>query len=1207
MIIYFADRHLNILGQASTHLPKGVRITDDLKTDDVDTGVSIFECDIHFDRKTRAKVEEWAEVGNYILRSADDEAEFYNIIDAKIDTKKQTAYIYAEDDGLDLLNDVAEAYTADQYYPISTYVERFAAGAGFEIGINEVEGLTRKLSWDSEQTASARLLSIAEAFNNCEISFSFEINGLKISKKYINIYEKRGKDTGIQLRLNKEIDSIVTTKTIAKLATALKAKGGTADGTEEPITLLNYEYDDGDFYVDGAVLKSRKALEKWSRFLWKGDDTQQLGGHIVKSFSYNTTSRAVLCEKTVEELKKVCDMEINYETDITKFPENVKVGDRVNIIDDDGNLYLSSRVLILETSETEGTRRAVLGEHLIRKSGISQKVQELAEQFAKSTVSVQRAVAIAETAKTAATEAKSQVDEAIKSVEEAQKAVEEVADVVETAKQSAAAAQEAANAAQTVVDNVETRLESLEGSLSNAQQAAANAQQAAVTATQKAAEAETAAQNAATNASEAEVAAENAQNAADSANSNANAAVIAAGVAKSEAEEAQEIAIAAKIDAEQAEKEVSELADKLGTLSHTMKTEYARKTDLTETTADLQTQISQNAAEIESSAYKLMVVDETANNAVSKLEAAQNAAALAQQQADEATAEATAAQQAADSALAAANNAQAEADSAQAAYETARSVADEAEAALLAARKDLETISSRADATEEEITAAQAAVTAAQATADTAKAEADEAAEAAEAALNVAIEAVANADKAQAAANDAVNKAALAQAVAAEAKGNADEAQAIADEAAAIAAEAQETADTAKIAADEAQATATAAYSTATEAQETASAAQQALLQASTDLETAEMRLAEVLADVDATVEEVEAARANVTAAQNAVNEAKTSAETAQSRANAAKADADNAQAAADVAREAAENAQTAANEAQRAADIAKGYVYALEKRTIEAETNIKQNSEGIELRASKEEVAEMIGDVSKRVTASESLIKQLSDSISMLVSDQKQYFKVIYNLETGEYTATSEMITEAVNEVETEAVTTTGKKVFSYTAEDGTSGYCIIVCKSSLMTQTSSGWTFSTSAIESAIKGVSDGLEKAVKELGETEAVVSILNESLGGLTDYINLGSYVYKNEQGNDVSEPSIELGQQAAEDDTESEVHKLIITNKRILFKVGAKEPTEIVSDGINTENITIKEELRQTHPDVVGAFVWSMRANGNYGLSWKGEI
>lgn len=382
MILYFADRQLNILGQANTHLPGGVKFASDMKTEDIETGVAIFECDVLFDSKTRANVEAWTEVGNYIFRNVEGENELYNIIDAEIDTKKSRVYIYAEDDGLDLLNEVVEAYTADRSYPISHYVEMYAANSGWEIGINEVEGLSRQLSFDSEQTASARLLKIAEAFDNCELSFSFDIKGLRVAKRYINIYAERGNDTGIQLRLNKEISSIITTKSIANLATALKCTGGTPDNAETPITLKDYSYDDGDFYVEGGVLKSRKALEKWKRYLWR-DDTEQLGGHIVKQYSFDTTSQAALCENAIAELKKICDMEVNYEVDITKFPEKVRVGDRVNIVDDKGNLYLSSRVLTLETSESDDSKYAILGEHLIKKSGISEKVEELAKQFSE--------------------------------------------------------------------------------------------------------------------------------------------------------------------------------------------------------------------------------------------------------------------------------------------------------------------------------------------------------------------------------------------------------------------------------------------------------------------------------------------------------------------------------------------------------------------------------------------------------------------------------------------------------------------------------------------------------------------------------------------------------------------------------------------------------------------------------------------------------
>ena len=43
MILYFADRKMNILGQASTSLPEGVIISNDRKTEEVDEGGAILE------------------------------------------------------------------------------------------------------------------------------------------------------------------------------------------------------------------------------------------------------------------------------------------------------------------------------------------------------------------------------------------------------------------------------------------------------------------------------------------------------------------------------------------------------------------------------------------------------------------------------------------------------------------------------------------------------------------------------------------------------------------------------------------------------------------------------------------------------------------------------------------------------------------------------------------------------------------------------------------------------------------------------------------------------------------------------------------------------------------------------------------------------------------------------------------------------------
>lgn len=378
MIIYFADRKMNIIDSASTSLPGGLYIKDDKKVDEVEAGVATFEFYLPFTGEDRARAEQMTTPGNYILRHYGDDTDYYTIIDSECNTETGEIYVYAEDAGLDLLNEVVGKFEADQAYPISYYVEKFAYDSGFEIGLNEISNLTRKLSWDGEQTVTERLLSVATQFDNAELSFSFETRGLAVTHKYINIHKRRGKDIGVELRMNRDINSIITKKSVANLATALEVTGGTPENAEEPITLNGYSYDDGDFYIKGTRLYSRKAVQKWSRYLSESGDGD---GHIVQTYSYDTTSQSELCNRAISRLKSICDIQVNYEVDLAILPENAKIGDTVNIVDAAGNLYLSARLLKLEISAANETQQATLGEYLIKESGIADELKELADQF----------------------------------------------------------------------------------------------------------------------------------------------------------------------------------------------------------------------------------------------------------------------------------------------------------------------------------------------------------------------------------------------------------------------------------------------------------------------------------------------------------------------------------------------------------------------------------------------------------------------------------------------------------------------------------------------------------------------------------------------------------------------------------------------------------------------------------------------------------
>lgn len=392
MIIYFADRAMNILGSASTGLPKGLMITNDKKTEEISEGVVIFECNLDYnfvnpdeDEEQEVDVKKLAAVGNFILKQGADssEVEVYMIIDSTIDPIQKDASIYAEDAGLDLLNEVVGKYAADKAYNIAYYINKFAYDSGFEIGINEVSNLTRKLSWDGEDTATKRLLSVATQFDNAEIGFGFKVENMAVTGKYINVYKKRGNDSGVTLTIGKEVSGFRIKSSIADLATAYRCTGGTPEGSENPITLNGYKYDDGDFYVEGAYVKSRKALEKWSRYQIKTEKNKNDVGHIVKSFTYDTTSKSELCNRAVSSLKKICDEAVTYEVELLYLPDGVKVGDTVSIVDDDDNIYLTARLLKLEMSESNDTKEAELGDYVRQGSGIDEKVIELAERFEK--------------------------------------------------------------------------------------------------------------------------------------------------------------------------------------------------------------------------------------------------------------------------------------------------------------------------------------------------------------------------------------------------------------------------------------------------------------------------------------------------------------------------------------------------------------------------------------------------------------------------------------------------------------------------------------------------------------------------------------------------------------------------------------------------------------------------------------------------------
>ena len=388
MILYFASRKMEILGLASTGLKSTNRIVSDSKNESVSTGVATLEADILFSPETRLALQDLTSPGNYVFRyeaSEHDEPsteiqktdDFYTITESKIDALNRTVNIYCEGGGIDLINDVSVSLTNTDMHDPAYYVTQAISGSGtagslFIIGRNDFEGDQKIISWSDEKTVLNRLQDIAGNWTDCEITYSFDISNMEITGRYIDICKKRGEVTDEVLYLNRNLNNLTLTRSIENMATAIYPTGS------DSLTLDGYvpTNPDPDILLDNGWLKYPGALNDWARF-----GVNSSLGHIYKEYSSSATDQESLYLDGVKELKRISTPELTYELDVVALPNGVGLGDTLNIVDDEGEIYASGRILELETSVTNQTVTATFGDYATKSSGISDKVTALAEKF----------------------------------------------------------------------------------------------------------------------------------------------------------------------------------------------------------------------------------------------------------------------------------------------------------------------------------------------------------------------------------------------------------------------------------------------------------------------------------------------------------------------------------------------------------------------------------------------------------------------------------------------------------------------------------------------------------------------------------------------------------------------------------------------------------------------------------------------------------
>lgn len=380
MNFYITDRKFNLIDIVSTDGNTDIVATVIKDTQSIEESARDFEATFYFKDDDFKLAKKLTSVGNFVLyKDREGQSVFITIESREINATDCLVQITGKDASIDLINEVVAPYTPDKSYSIAEYILRFTSDSGFEIGENAIPDKKLKLEeWTSEATALERILSVATRFD-VEISFSFEIDGLDVVKRYINIVEKRGKSENITLYANREIESITIKEDSYDLFTAIKPVGAVPEGKETPINLNNYKYTDPDgrYVLSGGILKDNKVVQEWSRLL-SNEVSSPTGAHITRYKEYDTDSQAKLFTMAMTDLKKYAQLNVNYEVVFYEFPTSVSIGDTINLVDEDKEIYLSARVLTLSYDYISDTAEAVVGDYLIKDSGISKDLENLA-------------------------------------------------------------------------------------------------------------------------------------------------------------------------------------------------------------------------------------------------------------------------------------------------------------------------------------------------------------------------------------------------------------------------------------------------------------------------------------------------------------------------------------------------------------------------------------------------------------------------------------------------------------------------------------------------------------------------------------------------------------------------------------------------------------------------------------------------------------
>ncbi|MFJ8457267.1 phage tail spike protein [Bacillus paramycoides] len=275
----------------------------------------------------------------------------YVITEVEKDTTGKTITVYASGEWTLMgADDFIKPQTFKELTP-EQYIDLATKNTDWERGIVEVAG--KRTMTAKEFVSPLGLISQLPGLfeKKGELRYRIELRGANTMKRKVDFIERRGRDTGKEITVGKDLSSIGRTENSEAIITALLpyVMGEDADGNEKIITIDTVN--NGVPYIVDA-----DAFQRWNRN----------GKHRFRFYTPETDNKdmtpARLLQLAKTELKKRVDTIVSYDVnayDISRIPgfehEAVNEGDTVFIKDPTLNppLYLEARVIAGDESHKD--------------------------------------------------------------------------------------------------------------------------------------------------------------------------------------------------------------------------------------------------------------------------------------------------------------------------------------------------------------------------------------------------------------------------------------------------------------------------------------------------------------------------------------------------------------------------------------------------------------------------------------------------------------------------------------------------------------------------------------------------------------------------------------------------------------------------------------------------------------------------------------